>query len=109
MKVKLNHSQMISLASVFQKFIGDDETPPPDNMQARLIYFHLNCTYKQLRRKLIDRKKKYTLQLTEPEAISFYIFFGQVVIPGIDQSDAIYKTVLVSNVRGAIDKFFSDN
>lgn len=108
MKAKLNHSQMIALASIFNKFLGD-EPAPPDNLQARLIFFHLNATYSQVRKKLIDRKKKYNLSLTEPEALSFMIFFSQVVIEEADKIETIYKTTLVNNLSGAIHKHFTDN
>jgi hypothetical protein len=108
MKAKLNHSQMMALASVFQGFLGYEPTAP-DNLQARLIFFHLNATYKQVRRQLLDKKHKYSLTLTEPEALSFMIFFSQVDIEGRDSIETIYNTTLVNNISSAIHKHFSDN
>lgn len=99
---------MLALASVFQKFLGD-EPEAPINLQARLIFFHINETYKQVRRKLIDRKKKYSLTLTEPEALSFIVFFSQVDIDDADVCEKVYKSTLVTNITGAIHKHFSDN
>lgn len=108
MKVKLNHSQMMALASVFQKFLDVDDVKPTEP-QARLLFFLLNATFKQVQKKLIDRKKKYSLTLTEPEACAFVIFFSKYDIRENDVTETIYKGTLVNNISGAIHKFFSDN
>jgi hypothetical protein len=99
---------MMALASVFHKLLGDEPTPP-ESLQARLIFVHLNGTYKQVRKHLIDRKKKYNLSLTEPEALSFIIFFSQVEIEADDICERVYQTTLVSSLIGAIHKHFSGN
>lgn len=109
MKIKLNHSQLSTLAGIFQKIVGDDATPP-ENLEARLLFCQLSLIYKQVQKKLIDKKPKYTLQMTEPEALAFWVFFsrGLFIIKSDDICETTYKATLVNGITSAIHHHFSD-
>lgn len=110
MKVKLNHNQLATLAGLLQKIVGNDATPP-DNLEARLLFCLLSQTYKQVRKKLIDKKPKYSIQMTEPEALAFWVFFskGLFIIKSDDICETTYNFTIVNGITSAIHKQFSSN
>lgn len=110
MKVKLNNSQMQSLASILQGII-ENSAVTPDKFEARLLLCHLTLIFNQLQKKLIDKKKKYTLQMTEPEALTFYVFFSRGIfyLRSDDICETTYKLNLVRSIQDIIYKEFSEN
>jgi hypothetical protein len=98
MKFKLSHNQLITLSNIFQAFAGED-TPKVENFEARLLLAIMLGIDRQIRRKLIDKKKKYNLNLNDVECFAFWIFFSKYEIIPVE---AIYEATLINLINNQI-------
>lgn len=106
MKIKLTHTQFLTLFSIFKMLCGEGQgfSPAPASFEARLMLAILHGIYKQLYKKAIDRKKKYTLILTEQEALAFWIFFSKY---DFLDDEAVFEKTLVQTLNNGIHQKFA--
>lgn len=98
MKLKITSSQFSSLLNLFHSLCGIDVLPPK-SFEGKLLLAILSGIYKQLYKKAVDKKKKYTVTLSEQEALAFFIFFKkQHILPG----DAVYEANLLDTICNQI-------
>lgn len=91
MNFKLSAIQLNAILQLFQSICGD-HARPPQNFEAKLMLAVLSGIYRQLHKKSVDKKKKYTVLLSEQEALAFWIFFNkQHIIP----NEAVYEANLI--------------
>jgi hypothetical protein len=105
MKIKLTQTQFLTLFSIFKMICGEGQVAPSSNFEMRLFLAILNGIYKQLYKKAIDKKKKYTVSLSEQEALAFWIFFSRTY--DLFAEDAILETTLVQTINNAIHQKFA--
>lgn len=96
MKLKLTYSEFMALYGLFNhQIIGH----PHINVHARLMYSLLMGVYKKLHAKSIERKKKYSIELKEAEALAFWIYFNQCyILP----AEMIYEANLIDTINNSI-------
>jgi hypothetical protein len=104
MKIKLSLNQFTTLFNIFTSTVGEDELPPADNFEARLLLAILQGIWKQLYKKRIDVKKKYSLTLSEQEALAFWIFFNKFEVLPIE---AVYERTIVQMICNSIHQKFT--
>jgi hypothetical protein len=102
MKVKLSRTQFFSLLQVFQVIClaGTSQS----NFEARLLMLLLDQIKKQLIKKSLDFKQKYSLSLNEQEALAFYIFFKKF---HFFSTDAMYEANMVDMLCNQIHQKFT--
>ena len=102
MKIKLSRSQFFSLLQIYQLVCS---AKTPENFEARLIMVILDLTKKQLIRKSVDIKKKYSVTLSDIEALAFFIFFKKF---HIFPEGSIYEATLVNTICNQVHHHFSN-
>ena len=101
MKMKVSRAQFTALLNIFNAVCN---RPVPPNFEARLMMILLESIRKQLIKKSVDFKKKYSLTMSDQEALSFFIFFKKF---HFFPEDAIYETVLVDSICNGIHQQYT--
>jgi hypothetical protein len=102
MKVKLSRTQFICLLQVLQVvcLAGKSQS----KFEARLLMLLLEQIKKQLIKKSLDFKQKYSLCLNEQEALAFFIFFKKF---HFFSTEAIYEANMVDMLCNQIHQNFT--
>lgn len=80
MKVKLTEQQAPALYGLLNAAMNVVVHSPDD----KLILVHIRSIFKRLRNKLEEPKKKYSLSLTDAEALAYWIFFRDTDLSNFD-------------------------
>jgi hypothetical protein len=101
MKLKLSKAQFKALYSLFQHIVLHVEVK---TLEARLLRALLFSIYQKLYKRAIDEKSKYSITLSEEQALAFWVFFNKYnYLP----EEMMYEANLVSTISNNIHQKFS--
>jgi cytosine/uracil/thiamine/allantoin permease len=93
--IKLTHSQFFSMLKAHEAIVIPDE---PTVMGEKLVHVLMLEIYQKLYQKAILSKKEYSLKLSAPEAIAFWLYWqGQ-------RFDCVHQANTINQVIAAIDR-----
>lgn len=102
MNLKLTFDQ---LSALHRLFIDEIIHEKPDQVEDRLILFHMINIYKKLRNKIEARfaGRGYGISLTEPEALAYYAYFHNRPFGTAYR----YEQIFIQNHIALIDKTYA--
>jgi hypothetical protein len=101
MKLKLTKAQFKALYALFQHMIVGAK---PKGLEARLLRALLFNIYEKMYKKAIDEKTRYSLSLSEEEALAFWVFFNKFNYIPVEM---IFEANLVQTICNNIHQKFS--
>lgn len=94
---KLSKEELLALYEVFQ------DTPPNAEVEFFIMFQHVQLQILQkLKKKLIEEKRHYKLQLTVPEAVVFNFKIGRYTL-----TQNLWLNNVLANLYANTDKFLS--
>lgn len=100
MKLRLTKAQFKALYALFLRIINHAEV---NSIEARLLRRLLFSIYEKMYQKAIDEKPKYTITLSEEQALAFWLFFNKFYLP----EEMMYETNLIQTISNNIHQKFS--
>lgn len=92
MRIKLKAEAAKELYNMLDAVLPNAVPVTPDD---RLIILIMRKVYQKLWNKLIEPKKKYSLNLNDTDALAYYIFFRDTKRPGLYEAAIIASHMLL--------------
>jgi hypothetical protein len=100
MKLKLTYIQFMSLLNLFREL---SLLPMPTEMEDKLIHAHMLTIYQKFYAKAIMKNKSYSIKLTAPEAIAFWLNWVNAKLP----AEMVFEKNLLLTINNNIEQKFT--